>query len=246
MDQSTLDQFARRQLWAREWTSDVKNTAQSFKSWDTCMDNKACKIIAIVGIVLASIFAIYLIGGVLYFFKSGVTNITEFFCWCCACGKKSKDPTNQNYQQQQQPPMVVFQPIRDPDPGYGGYRGYKGERDSAFYDERLSTKSDIDLEQSFDLEAQRNPWKNNKQNKALRDDDFHDDEIQLETYHPNMVKPTYDNYNVPSPSHSPTRDRYYHGGAYQNVPTSNENPFYQNTAYYPEETTRPQVYPRYS
>ncbi|CDO95434.1 unnamed protein product [Kluyveromyces dobzhanskii CBS 2104] len=235
MDQKKLGLLASRQLYSREWTSSVKSTAESFKTWDTCMDNKACKIIAIVGIVLASILALYLVGGILYCFKSGVTNISEFFCWCCSCRRRSNNPTNQNYQQQQ-PPMVVYQPIQNPDPGYGGYRDVRG---NGYYDERLSTKS-IDLEESFDLEAQRNPWRNNNKNAMVRDD-----EIELETYHPNMTKPSYVDYQKPTPSQSPSKDRYYHGGN-QYVSTPNENPFYQNTGYYPDETSGQREYHRYS
>lgn len=186
------------------------------------MDNKTCKIVAIVGIVLASIFGIYLLGGVLYFFKSGVTNISDFLCWCCAGRNKRNDLGNQNYPQQ--PPMVVYQPVRGPQMDYE-----RPER-NVFYDESLSpTKSDVtEMEQSFDLEAQRNHWSKRKnRNKIVADD-----EIELEAYHPNIAKPV--SYTTPVQSRRAVPSL---PSAYQQIPDHEEpfyqdsNPFYQNTEY---------------
>lgn len=67
----------------RSFTSSVVSTAESFKSWNTCMDNKTCKIVAIVGIVLAVIVVVWIIGGLARCFCSGVTGIAECLCCCC-------------------------------------------------------------------------------------------------------------------------------------------------------------------
>ncbi|ODV93074.1 hypothetical protein PACTADRAFT_22070, partial [Pachysolen tannophilus NRRL Y-2460] len=68
----------------RSFTSSVVSTADSFKSWDTCMDNKTCKIIAIVGIVLASLVGLWLICTVFSLLCCGVSYLTNFCCGCCS------------------------------------------------------------------------------------------------------------------------------------------------------------------
>lgn len=248
MDVDVLEEFANRQLYVRGFFHDVKNTTRSFKSWDKCMDDKPCKIIAIVGIVLAAIFGMYLVGGLLYFLRSGVTNISEFICWCCFCKNRSGGaaPGNDGYRgQPPAPPMVVYQPIRDPDPGYGGYDGYRGGPDvrrgrgnKGYYDERLSRSSDLDVAESYDLEAQKDPF--NKKGNYRQSEDT----IPMQSYHPNLASPNQ--YQEPSPSHSPVRGNtgstYFQPSTNYYVPKSNShgadngNVFYENTAYQPDRT----------
>lgn len=69
-------------LLARSFTSDVTSTADSFKSWDTCMDNKTCKIVAIVGIVLAALVCIWILSTVIQCICLGKTCL-ESLCMCC-------------------------------------------------------------------------------------------------------------------------------------------------------------------
>ncbi|CCE61971.1 hypothetical protein TPHA_0B02990 [Tetrapisispora phaffii CBS 4417] len=136
--------------------NDLISTADSFKSWDTCMDNKACKIIAIVGIVLACVVALWLIGAVLTCFRQGVTGIAQFFCWCCQCRNSDNRnnqpmPTNDSYNPNRMgmpPATVIYQPIQPPQNVY-----YKSNNED-FYEEK-SPHDVYELEQDFDLEKQK-------------------------------------------------------------------------------------------
>lgn len=220
-------QCSRRELYNRSWTDSVTSTADSFKSWDTCMDNKVCKIVAIVGIVLASIFALYIIGAILHCFQSGVTNIYEFFCWCCLCNRKRND--QQPLQTcPQNTPMVVYQPIRNPEPEYSRHP-------NAYYDERFSpSKSDIsEIEQSYDLEAQRGLVSSGKTASAMKRDEDRDSEIELETYHPNIL--STNNY-ITEPPAVPSRQQYSYqhepeSSQFVNTRESTQNYFDQDTGY---------------
>lgn len=96
-----LDLCPSKLLYPRSFTSDVVSTAQSFKSWNTCMDNKTCKIIAIVGIVLAVIVVVWIIGGLAHCFISGVSGIAECLCCCCRiCGNNSRRNNQLGYQRE--------------------------------------------------------------------------------------------------------------------------------------------------
>lgn len=115
-------------LVSRSFSSDVSSTADSFKSWDTCMDNKTCKIVAIVGIVLACILAIWFLTSVFRCLCMGVDCLTSMCCCCC------RPATSNNYQQ---PPDVYHNPnmyaptpapnyTRQPQQAYfTGNQGYK-------------------------------------------------------------------------------------------------------------------------
>ncbi|KAK5780970.1 Pin2p PWA37_001881 [Arxiozyma heterogenica] len=156
-------------IFRRDFTDDVKNTAKSFKNWNSCMADKPCKIIAIVGICLACIVGLWLIGGLLTCVRQGVTGISGFICWCCNCNERDNSYPNNNYNhgynphmtpsyQPQQPmmyrspPDVVYQPIE---------RGYYEEStqnipDYGYYSERNQKSNSVfELEQDFDLEGQR-------------------------------------------------------------------------------------------
>lgn len=149
-----MDICAVNRLFTRSsFTDGVDSTAKSFKSWDTCMDNTACKVIAIVGICLAAITVIWLIGALLTCFRQGVTGIGQFFCWCCRCGSNSSNqPRNEGMYANHMgatPATVVYQPIQQPESAY--YRN----RDGSFYDERVKSSDVFELEQDFDLEKQK-------------------------------------------------------------------------------------------
>lgn len=154
----------------RDFTEDIKQTAKSFKNWNSCMADKPCKIIAIVGICLACIVGLWLIGGLLTCIRQGVTGIGGFICWCCNCSERNTSSYSDNnhnneytphmvpaYQPQQpmmyrSPPDVVYQPIK---------RGYYEEShqnvpDYGYYSEgNQRSNSVFELEQDFDLEGQR-------------------------------------------------------------------------------------------
>ncbi|CAI2023480.1 hypothetical protein SEUBUCD646_0H01520 [Saccharomyces eubayanus] len=142
------------------FTDGVVSTSKSFRSWDTCMDNKACKIIAIVGIVLASILVIWLIGGLLTCFRQGVTGIGQFVCWCCHCsGNQNRNngmPVNEGFNRVNMgavpPSTVIYQPIQQPENAY--YRN--DAKPDTFYDEVKTPSNEVyELEEDFDLEKQR-------------------------------------------------------------------------------------------
>lgn len=213
-----MDTCAVKRFVARSFTNNVETTAKSFKSWDSCMNNKACKIIAIVGICLAAVVGLWLIGAVLTCFRQGVTGIGEFFCWCCNCsGKDSRRAANDGYGRGSQvppPATVVYQPIQQPESAY--YR----KADDAFYDERR--RSDVfELEQEFDLEKQREKSRTSRLPAVTHD--IEDDPV----YRPsNTVTPTnpwqaFNPQNRSSTHQSPYPHdnvqeyqgrNYYHGG----------------------------------
>lgn len=159
-------------LFRRDFTQDVKQTAKSFKNWNSCMADKPCKIIAIVGICLACIVGLWLIGGLLTCIRQGVTGISGFICWCCNCNERNAGYTRNNsinynteynpqvvpsYQPQQpmvyrSPPNVVYQPI---EPGYY-VESNQNVQDYGYYsDKKQKSNSVFELEQDFDLEDQR-------------------------------------------------------------------------------------------
>ncbi|ODV78600.1 uncharacterized protein CANTADRAFT_53117 [Suhomyces tanzawaensis NRRL Y-17324] len=70
-------------LLPRDLANDVTTTAGSFKSWDTCMDNTTCKIVAIVGIVLAVLVCLWLISTVIRCCCMGVSCLEALCCCCC-------------------------------------------------------------------------------------------------------------------------------------------------------------------
>ncbi|AQZ13876.1 PIN2 (YOR104W) [Zygosaccharomyces parabailii] len=162
-----------RSLLARSFTNDVESTAKSFKSWDSCMNDKPCKIIAIIGIALASVVFLWLLGALLTCFRQGVTGIGEFCCWCCNCRSRrgtQMQPANYGYNTRSMvggnPATVVYQPIQPPESAY--YR----PGDDSYYDERHKSKEIFELEQEFDLEKQRQKsMKRHRLPAVVSDDD---------------------------------------------------------------------------
>lgn len=76
--------FAKRNVADR-----VTSTAEAFKSWDTCMDNTACKIIAIVLIVLGGLVVMWALTTIIRCMCMGFSCL-EAMC-CCCCRSASKD-----------------------------------------------------------------------------------------------------------------------------------------------------------
>lgn len=154
----------------RAW-SDVTSTAKAFKHWNTCMENKACKIIVIVLICLGGILAIWLLGSLLSMFKTGVTGICDFLCWCCPNRNRNRYPDGDfqrqsHYQMQQQAPVpVIQQPVYVQAPNPAMYNGRKDLH--SYYEEFGSSKEDgLQIEeQAFDLNAHKNQDRNTKGKK---------------------------------------------------------------------------------
>lgn len=155
----------------REWTDGITHTAKSFKNWDSCMADKPCKIIAIVGIVLASILGIWLVGSLLTCLRQGFSGIGGFICWCCHSGNSgsgsggsqpgqqyaAQPAVNHHYGYGGQPPNVVYQPVEPA--GYYQRAGakYQGQEPQYYSEASASAhrSSVFELEQDFDLEAQK-------------------------------------------------------------------------------------------
>ncbi|KAK9370401.1 hypothetical protein V1509DRAFT_617661 [Lipomyces kononenkoae] len=103
---------------------------ESFKSWNTCMANLGCKIIAIVGIVLAVILVFTILTWIIRIIWCGA----EATCWlcgaCCSCctGGRRNDKSQVNvYNIPQQQPYYMGPPAPPqqglpPMPAYGNVR----------------------------------------------------------------------------------------------------------------------------
>lgn len=117
----STDGLCPARLFPRDFGLDVKSTAQSFKSWDTCMDNKTCKIVAIVGIVLAALFIFWILATVVQCLCMGASCI-EALC-CCCCRSVNRKP---RYEEKQAPyanpnmypPAPAMHYTRAPQPAY--------------------------------------------------------------------------------------------------------------------------------
>lgn len=88
-------------LTSRDVFDSATSTAESFKSWDTCMDNKTCKIVAIVGIVLAVLVALWILTTVFRCCFYGFSCM-EACCSCFTCCCR-----NNKQQQVQQIPVYT-------------------------------------------------------------------------------------------------------------------------------------------
>ncbi|AMD21537.1 HFL319Cp [Eremothecium sinecaudum] len=148
-----------RQLMRRSFFSEAGSTMRSFRHWDTCMNNKVCKIFAITGIVLGSLITIWITGCVLRCFKHGVSGIIEFACWpCTACRRRGK---YREAKAQTISPMIftpgapnmVYTPMVHPEPAH-----YLTK--DQYYSER--TQDGSDDEKYYDMAAQ-------KQNMSYKD-----------------------------------------------------------------------------
>lgn len=106
---------------------DVRSTAESFKSWDTCMDNTTCKIVAIVGIVLACIVAISILTTLFRCCCLGLSCV-QAICCCCSRGnrrpqpRQMQDPFHNANMYPRSQPMAQAQPAYYPTNSYDSYR----------------------------------------------------------------------------------------------------------------------------
>ncbi len=115
---STSDLCPSRLLDRRSFESDVTSTANSFKHWDTCMDNKVCKIIAIVGIVLAVILFLWIVLALVRCICMGITGCCELCCFCCMCCRRNQSyrniEQNKKYDEAINNPNMYGQPLGPP------------------------------------------------------------------------------------------------------------------------------------
>ncbi|CEP20394.1 unnamed protein product [Cyberlindnera jadinii] len=128
---STSDLCPSKILQRRAESSEV-STLDSFRNWDTCMDNKTCKIVAIVGIILAVIMVFWLLSGIIRCCCCGVKGLFGALCCCIMCCNQARErdrieekPLRQSAYDNPHmyPKQVVY------DNGYqwennGGYRHY--------------------------------------------------------------------------------------------------------------------------
>lgn len=77
-------------LFARDFKSDVKNTAHAFKSWDTCRANKTCRIVAIVGFILAILLALWILSTLIRCICMGFSCVEALCCCCCRSAHKNR------------------------------------------------------------------------------------------------------------------------------------------------------------
>ncbi|KAK9381266.1 uncharacterized protein V2V93DRAFT_221764 [Kockiozyma suomiensis] len=71
----------------------VISFGQSFKHWDTCMANTGCKVIAIIGIILAVCLVLSLFAWVIRLVFYGAEATCWLCCKCCGlCMPKRSDP----------------------------------------------------------------------------------------------------------------------------------------------------------
>ncbi|KAK9449009.1 uncharacterized protein V1518DRAFT_416931 [Limtongia smithiae] len=101
-------------LYKRENASDVTDKvvsfAQSFKSWSTCMDNTGCKVIAIVGIVLAVILVFSIVTWIIRIIWCGASAACWICCKCCSAATRDRDQQNYRSSYPQQQPYYPPQP----------------------------------------------------------------------------------------------------------------------------------------
>lgn len=88
---------------ARDFAGDAQSTAGSFKSWDTCMDNKTCKIVAIVLIVIAVLICFWIISTLVRCCCMGVSCL-EALCCCCCRAANSRRRSSPYVEKQYQSP----------------------------------------------------------------------------------------------------------------------------------------------
>ncbi|CAK7892789.1 hypothetical protein CAAN1_01S11694 [[Candida] anglica] len=99
------------EVFARSFSSDVTTTAQSFKSWDTCQQNKTCKIISIVGIAIAAFVVLWFLFAIMSCICMG-KQLLEACCCCCCRSANSKTVYVDNQSPYNNPNM--YQPTPAP------------------------------------------------------------------------------------------------------------------------------------
>lgn len=98
---------------------DLTDTAKSFKSWDTCMDNTVCKIVAIVGIVLCCLICLWILIAIIRCCCAGISTLSACCFCCCSDRHHSMDPpqfVNHHHQPIYNPPAYQPSYARDASP----------------------------------------------------------------------------------------------------------------------------------
>lgn len=113
---------------------DVKSTADSFKSWDTCMDNKTCKIVAIVLIVLGGLIVMWAVSTIIRCACLGFSCLEALCCCCCRSGSKEYHEKQMNHPYNN--PNMYGNHMPPPPVAYRGNPGYQPGYDSG-YDSRF-------------------------------------------------------------------------------------------------------------
>lgn len=75
-------------VFKRDVAGDVRSTAQAFRSWDTCMADRPCKIIAIVLIVLGCLIVMWALSTVIRCMCLGFSCLEALCCCCCRSASK--------------------------------------------------------------------------------------------------------------------------------------------------------------
>ncbi|RLV92020.1 PSI+ induction protein 2 [Spathaspora sp. JA1] len=133
----------------RDTFQNVKSTAQSFRSWDTCMANRTCKIVAIVLIVLGGLIVMWALTTVFQCLFMGAKCIDA--CCCCCCRNTTRTQyvekpqqdypnpnmypphTQQRYAYQPQPPpSQAHFASTDFNSNYRGYEPVKSQNDTEY------------------------------------------------------------------------------------------------------------------
>lgn len=110
-------------LFQRDVAEKAKSTADSFKHWDTCMDNRTCKIVAIVGIVVAAVVVFSILFTFVRCCCMGLS-MAEALCCCCCRPSRSHDPL-------QAPQFATYprsQPMNQAAPTYYPMSTYQDSR----------------------------------------------------------------------------------------------------------------------
>ena len=126
----------------------VTSFANSFKSYDTCMANTGCKVIFIIGCVLAGLLVIWILTTLFQCLFMGAKCIEACCCCCCRGGSRQKtvvyekpaqtyvNPNmnppayDQRYAYQPQaPPMTAYPGSNSRSDGYQPVAGYSHTSD---------------------------------------------------------------------------------------------------------------------
>ncbi|SCV03725.1 LAME_0H12728g1_1 [Lachancea meyersii CBS 8951] len=91
-------------------------------SWLPSINNKTWRILAIVGIVIACLLVLWILGSFLRCCVHGAAGICEFCFWCCPRSRPHRSVQGQRPLRPPPPsysaPMVIYQPIVEPESSY--------------------------------------------------------------------------------------------------------------------------------
>lgn len=84
-----------------------KSSGGLWRLWDSCMDNTACKVVAIILIVIAALIVLWVLGTIFRCFYYGLA-CGEACCSCCCCGLKKLSQDNYPPQYYEKPATLVY------------------------------------------------------------------------------------------------------------------------------------------